>query len=90
MGVFINSFGRGIPMKCGDLRNKQGLTEKEFLSSYDAGHYERPSVTVDMLVFTVSEEINKELMILLVKRGDHPCLGCWALPGGFVNMRLKV
>lgn len=86
MGVFINSFGRGIPMKCGDLRNKQGLTEKEFLSRYDAGHYERPSVTVDMLVFTVSEEINKELMILLVKRGDHPCLGCWALPGGFVNM----
>jgi len=30
--------------------NKQGLTEEEFLESYDASKYERPSVTVDMLI----------------------------------------
>ena len=41
------------------LRNKQGLTEEEFLSKYDASAYERPSVTVDMLVFTVTDEENK-------------------------------
>jgi len=40
--------------------NKQGLTEEEFLESYDASKYERPSVTVDMLIFTVTNE-KKEL-----------------------------
>ena len=33
--------------------NKQGLTEEQFLTTYDASKYERPSVTVDMLIFTV-------------------------------------
>ncbi len=76
------------------LRNKQGQSEEEFLSEYDPGQYERPSVTVDMLVFTVMNEMKKSyrklpeksLKILMVRRGNHPCMGCWALPGGFVNM----
>ncbi len=75
-------------------KNKQGLSEEEFLATYDAGKYERPSVTVDILVFTVmdAEENNyrklpeKEMKLLLIKRGDHPFLGQWALPGGFVKM----
>lgn len=75
------------------LRNKLGLTETEFLQRYDAGKYERPSVTVDMLIFTVMAEAEanyrklpeKVLNLLLIKRGDHPFLGQWALPGGFVN-----
>lgn len=74
--------------------NRQGLTEKQFLAAYDAGKYERPSVTVDMLVFTVTDEEKKNyrklpekvLRLLLVKRGDHPHMGQWALPGGFVKM----
>ena len=86
MGVFINRIGKGISMKYGDLRNKQGLTEKEFLAQYDAGRYERPSVTVDMLIFSIMDEMKKELKILMVRRGDHPFMGYWALPGGFVNM----
>ena len=76
------------------LKNKQGQTEAEFLAQYDAGQYERPSVTVDMLVFTVTNEMKesyrklpeKALKILMVKRGNHPYMGYWALPGGFVNM----
>lgn len=74
--------------------NKKGLTEEEFLTGYDAGKYERPSMTVDTLVFTVADEEEpntrknpqKKLQVLLIKRGDHPFLGQWALPGGFINM----
>ncbi|HYE81331.1 MAG TPA: NUDIX domain-containing protein [Clostridia bacterium] len=78
----------------GAIKNKQGQTEEEFLSQYDAGQYDRPSVTVDMLVFTVMNEMKesyrklpeKVLKILMVKRGNHPYMGYWALPGGFVDM----
>ena len=76
------------------MTNRHGLTEEQFLAAYDAGRYERPSVTVDMLVFTVTdgEKENyrklpeKVLRLLLIKRGDHPCIGQWALPGGFAEM----
>lgn len=76
------------------IRNKQGLTEEEFLKQYDADIYKRPSLTVDMLIFTVMEEEEENyrklpgkcLKILLVKRGDHPCIEKWALPGGFVSI----
>lgn len=74
--------------------NKQGLTEEEFLKAYDPGKFERPSVTTDMLIFTVMEQESsnyrklpeKALKLLMIKRGDHPYIGWWALPGGFVGM----
>jgi len=68
-----------------ELRNKNGLTEKEFLERYRPGDYARPSVTVDNLIFTIDEKLNN-LKILLIKRGDHPYMNCWALPGGFIDM----
>lgn len=77
-----------------ELINKDGLTEKEFLERYEPGDYERPSVTVDMLLFTVGNKKTanyrklpeKELKILLIKRKDHPHIGQWAIPGGFVDV----
>lgn len=76
-----------------EIRNKKGLTEKEFLEQYNPGNYERPSVTVDMLLFTIDEKEhdkrknkNKDLKILLIKRKDHPFINCWAIPGGFVGI----
>ncbi|WP_051685261.1 NUDIX domain-containing protein [Clostridium sp. KNHs205] len=75
-------------------RDKRGLTEEEFLAGYNPAKYERPSVTVDMLIFTIREQEKnnyrklpeKTLSLLLIQRGEHPHLGKWALPGGFVGM----
>ncbi len=77
-----------------EIVNEQGLTEEQFLAAYNAKKYERPSVTVDMLIFTVTEEEKKNyrklpekvLRLLMIKRKDHPYLGQWALPGGFVKI----
>ena len=48
----------------------------------DALRYEKPSLTVDLVIFTVRVE---RLQVLLVKRAEHPFQGCWALPGGSVD-----
>lgn len=76
------------------LLNAKGETEEEFLRNYDSERYKKPSVTVDTLIFTVTDEViennrklpDKELRILLVKRKDHPYIGQWAIPGGFVGI----
>ena len=72
---------------------KHEQTEAEFLKNYDSSMYERPSVTVDMVIFTVLDRPHKnfrklaerDLKVLLVRRGGHPFKGHWALPGGFVH-----
>ena len=69
------------------LRDKNGLTLDEFLAKYDPDKYRHPSVTVDMAVFTMLRtEGECDLAVLLIRRGNHPYLGTWALPGGFVEM----
>jgi 8-oxo-dGTP diphosphatase len=55
----------------------------ENAENYDPARYERPSVTVDVVIFTLQE---RELHVLLVKRKHWPFEGRWAIPGGFVNM----
>jgi len=55
----------------------------EHAENYDPARYERPSVTVDVVIFTLQE---RELHVLLVKRKHWPFEGRWAIPGGFVNM----
>jgi 8-oxo-dGTP diphosphatase len=56
--------------------------EAAFLASYDPSIYSRPSVAVDLVLATVREHA---LRVLLVRRGEHPFKGAWALPGGFVE-----
>lgn len=73
-----------------EVRDKDGLTEQEFLAQYDPGRYEKPAVTVDMLIFTVNPRKDYGLELLMIERGGHPFLGKWALPGGFVEMEESV
>jgi len=63
-----------------ELRDKNGLTEAEFLARYRPGAYSRPSVTADIAVFRT---LPTGCELLLIRRGGHPYLGKWALPGGF-------
>lgn len=53
------------------------------MNTYDVTKFDRPSVSVDVLVLTIE---NNELKILLIKRGEEPFEGQWALPGGFVKI----
>lgn len=45
--------------------------------------YPRPAVTTDCVIFGYD---GKELKVLLIERGIEPFKGCWAFPGGFLNM----
>ena len=44
--------------------------------------YPRPAVTADCIVITKEAEPK----VLLIERGDDPFKGCWAFPGGIMNM----
>jgi len=57
--------------------------ERRFLARYDAKAFDRPSVTVDVVLVTVK---TGGLATLLLRRADHPFKGRWAVPGGFVRM----
>lgn len=76
-----------------EQKNKKNKEEQEFLSSYHPEDYERPSVTVDMVLLAIgNDEVDnyrklpeKKLKVLLVKRQDHPFKGSRALPGVFAT-----
>ncbi len=44
--------------------------------------YERPAVTVDLVIFTVDDDM---LKIMLVRRAENPFADCWSIPGGFLK-----
>ena len=44
--------------------------------------YPRPAVTADCVVITKDAEPK----VLLIQRGFDPYKGCWAFPGGFMNI----
>ena len=58
-------------------------SEAAFLASYDPAAFPKPSVTVDVVLIGIQAE---SLRTLLVRRTDHPAMGRWALPGGFVRL----
>ncbi|WP_350998441.1 MULTISPECIES: NUDIX domain-containing protein [unclassified Shewanella] len=54
------------------------MTEK-----YDINQFKNPLFTVDSVLFTVKDTA---LKVLMVKRANQPFIGCWGLPGGFVDI----
>lgn len=49
---------------------------------YEPRAYPPVAVTVDVVTFTI---VGNQLHLLLVRRGQDPYKGYWALPGGFVR-----
>jgi len=59
------------------------MNEKAFLATYDSKQFDIPLLSVDAVLFTYH---NNALKVLLVERANHPDMGKWALPGGFVDI----
>jgi 8-oxo-dGTP diphosphatase len=44
--------------------------------------YEQPAVTVDLVIFTVNDDM---LKVMLIRRAEEPFADSWSLPGGFLK-----
>lgn len=77
------------------MDNKEYQSEEEFLKDYDSSKFEKLSMTVDTLIFSVADEEvgnyrklpEKKFSILLVKRDNYPFKDKWCLPGGFIGIQ---
>ena len=54
------------------------------MSSDETHVHPRAALAVDLAVFTVTDA---DLKVLLICRGEEPFAGCWALPGGHVEVK---
>lgn len=67
--------------------NEKGQTLEEFLEEYDPYKYKNPCVTTDAVIFSCKRrERDGDWKVLMVKRRNHPSIGWWALPGGFIEL----
>ena len=48
-----------------------------------AYQWPRASVTADAVLFALKDE---QVFVLLIQRANEPYKGCWAFPGGFLEM----
>lgn len=66
-----------------DVMHMPTSTESQSTPNPYCYDFPRPSVTVDIILFTFQAE---ELKVLLIRRQRPPFSQCWALPGGFVEI----
>ena len=69
-------------MRVVEPRNPDAGEERAFLAGYDPSAFPPVAVTVDLVILTIRQG---RLCALLIRRGAHPYLGQWALPGGFIR-----
>ncbi len=55
-------------------------SSERHLEDYDPSQFPAFAVTVDVVILTMSDDA---LQVLLVRRGEAPFKGMWAIPGGF-------
>jgi 8-oxo-dGTP diphosphatase len=60
------------------------ISETDYLNNYDVHDHPVPLTTVDVCIFSIQHQ---RLKVLVTKRRDHPFKGCWALPGGFIDLQ---
>lgn len=86
--MYLNSQQINAYLGTGE-KNADGDDLRTFLEKYDPKKYDNPCNTVDTIVFTYKEMNHTRTIskVLLIKRGNHPSIGWWALPGGFVEYR---
>ncbi|SRR5579875_203392 len=66
------------------MHNASKLSDdREFLENYDPAAFDRPSVTVDVVLLAPDAG---DLLTVVARRHEPPHRGQWALPGGFVHM----
>lgn len=73
---------------------KNEVTQDKYLQSYQVSGYPHISIATDVVCFAALEKkgtnyrklSQKKLSVLLIKRGEHPYKGQWALPGGFLKI----
>lgn len=70
--------------------NAAGQDLRTFLESYNPSQYPAPFNTTDIAIFKTPGKLTEwgqPLKLLMIKRSNHPSIGCWALPGGFVDLK---
>ena len=94
-GVIPLFYSDDSKMKLTELykkRDSRSDGELAFLKAYNIEEYERPSLATDIVVFAEDDSLDtskkiskKQLSVVMIKRGEHPFMNEWALPGGFVR-----
>ncbi|MCU1468451.1 MAG: hypothetical protein JWM72_4379 [Actinomycetia bacterium] len=69
-----------MPLDLVEVTNSDGEVRGTSAPGYDPAAYPPFGVTVDVVIVTLDAG---ELKVLLVRRGEQPFAGEWAVPGGF-------
>ncbi len=80
----VQQVGRPTGMPWLEARGGEGGINHVKMEEYGFHYkYPHPAVTTDCVIFGFDGE---SLKVLLIERGYDPYKGCWAFPGGFLEM----